>query len=374
MVRQALVESSVNDGTGLALYRGAHLCTWVCLPHKMAPGSGNGPWKWLLSCACSSLYRLEFFMWQLGCWDIHPRGCSLIKDSSSGHFCSGSCGHWPPFHPWACSYTTALILGLPVTPDKALGSSHDSSDSWPAWPAPNPSPPVGAVSVRGHMCPPKMALMSLGLWGKNFPSWQCQNIMSEMANLMCHLRAAQLQYYSCGKSLSTTVKLSKPSIISTVVTESRFSDRRHLSRWAFTLSSSKCLSLAAWMDTSRIITLLRHCPPWAISAAISSMLWFILATRQTSLRGAPKGDLRSRLRYLIIDQNTLLWTWGIMVLCLKCKREISIKIPLISFLIKGEKPDSPCCCCWMEVLKPLSCSLSIPWIREKENRNTHRHY
>lgn len=44
--------------------------------------------------------------------------------------------------------------------------------------------------------------------------------MSEMANLMCHLEAVQLQYYSHGKSLSTTVKLSKPSIISAIVTES----------------------------------------------------------------------------------------------------------------------------------------------------------
>lgn len=32
----------------------------------------------------AALYRLEFFMWQLGCWDIHPRGCALIKDGSSG--------------------------------------------------------------------------------------------------------------------------------------------------------------------------------------------------------------------------------------------------------------------------------------------------
>lgn len=87
----------------------------------MAPGLGNGAWKWLLSCAYSTLYRLGFFMWQSGCWDIHPRGCTLIKDSSSGHFCTVSCGHWPPFHPWACSYTAALLPGLPVTPSNTLG-------------------------------------------------------------------------------------------------------------------------------------------------------------------------------------------------------------------------------------------------------------
>lgn len=45
--------------------------------------------------------------------------------------------------------------------------------------------------------------------------------MSEMVNLMCHLKAVQLQYYSCGKSLSTIVKLSKSSIISAIVTESK---------------------------------------------------------------------------------------------------------------------------------------------------------
>lgn len=117
-----------------------HLCTWVCLPHKMAPGLGNGPWKWLLSCACSTLYRLEFFMWQLGCWDIHPRGCALIKDSSPGHFSSASCGHWPPFHPWARSHTTQLwfLVSLSLPPTALGGSSHDSSDSWPAWPLANP--------------------------------------------------------------------------------------------------------------------------------------------------------------------------------------------------------------------------------------------
>lgn len=145
MQRQGLIEQTVNDGVALALHQGAHRCTWVCLPHKMAPGLGNGPWKWLLSCARSSLYRLEFFMWQLGCWDIHPRGCALIKDSSSGHFCTASCGHWPPFHPWACSYTTALILGLPVTPQQSPGVV-----TWLEWlltcPAScNPSYPVGEL-------------------------------------------------------------------------------------------------------------------------------------------------------------------------------------------------------------------------------------
>lgn len=98
------------------------------LPHKMAPGLGNGPWKWLLPRACSALYRLEFFMWQLGCWDIHPRGCALIKDSSSGRFLH--CFLWPltSFSPVGLQlHTTALLLGLPVTPNNALGSSHDSS-------------------------------------------------------------------------------------------------------------------------------------------------------------------------------------------------------------------------------------------------------
>lgn len=143
MLRQRLIEHSMNDGTVLALYQGTHLCTWVCLPHKMAPGFGNGPWKWLLSCAYSTLYRLEFFMWQLGCWEIHLRGCALIKDSSSGHFCTASCGHWPPFHPWACSYSTALLLGLPVTPNNTLGVI-----TWLEWlltcmASWDPSPPDG---------------------------------------------------------------------------------------------------------------------------------------------------------------------------------------------------------------------------------------
>lgn len=111
----------MNDGGTLPPHQGEHLSVWVCLPHKMAPGSGNGPWKWLLSCACSTHHRLEFFMWHLGCWEIHPRGCALIRASSWGPFFSTSCGHWPPFHPWACSYTTALHLGLSVIPDSAVG-------------------------------------------------------------------------------------------------------------------------------------------------------------------------------------------------------------------------------------------------------------
>ncbi len=159
MIRHGLI-----DGTALALYEGAHLCTWVCLPHKMAPGSGNGPWKWLLSCAYSTLYRLEFFMWQLGCWDKRPRGCALIKDSSSGHFCTASCGHWPPFHPWACSLTTALLLGLPVTPNNTpgvvtwLARLLTRLASW------DPSPPVGEAvrmitdGVRVTFAPSKWRL------------------------------------------------------------------------------------------------------------------------------------------------------------------------------------------------------------------------
>lgn len=141
----------------------------------MAPGLGNWPWKWLLSYACSTLYRLEFFMWQSGCWDIHPRGCAFIKDSSSGHFCTASCGHWPPFHPWACSYTTALLLGLPVTPNNALELSHDSCDSWPAWPPKNLSPPVGESvrmitdSIKGHIPLPNSGYV-LGLLKEE--SWE----------------------------------------------------------------------------------------------------------------------------------------------------------------------------------------------------------
>lgn len=302
-LRQGLIEYTVDDGAALALYQGAHLytCFFFYLPHKMAPGLGNGPWKWLLSCACSALYRLEFFMWQLGCWDIHPRGCALIKDRSSGHFCTASCGHWPPFHPWACSYTTALLLGLPVTPNNGLGAVTWLEEWLLTCPASrNPSPPVGESvrmitdSVRVTFAPTKMAIMSLGFWRKNFPSWQCQNIMSEMASLMCHLKAVQLQYYSCGKSLSTTVKV-KHTIYHFYNSHwEQISDRGHLSYWTLYLEFKQIL--AAWMDTSGIITLLRHRPPWAISAAISSTLRFILATRQTSLRGAPKGDLRSRQR------------------------------------------------------------------------------
>lgn len=43
MVRQGFMGYNVNDGTALAQYQGVHLCTRVCLPHKMAPGLGNGP-------------------------------------------------------------------------------------------------------------------------------------------------------------------------------------------------------------------------------------------------------------------------------------------------------------------------------------------
>lgn len=206
-MRQGQRERAVKYGAALTPYQGAHLCVLVCLPHKMASGSGNGPWKWLLSCAHSTLYGLGFFMWQLGCWDTHPRGCTLIKDSSSGLFCTASCGHWPSFHPWACSYTAALLLGLAVTPSNTLGlvTWLKWLLTWPA--SRDPSLPVGEFAWNdrrlwmGHICPPKMAAISLGFQRQTFPSWQCQNIMSGMAKLMCHLKAAQPQNYSCGKKL-----------------------------------------------------------------------------------------------------------------------------------------------------------------------------
>lgn len=83
---------------------GADLCVWVCLPHKMAPGSANGPWKWLLSGASSALYRLSFFMWQLQAAGKDTPGVALsLRAVAAGAFCIASCGHWPPFHLWACS-------------------------------------------------------------------------------------------------------------------------------------------------------------------------------------------------------------------------------------------------------------------------------
>lgn len=42
-VRQGQRERAVKYGAALTPYQGAHLCVLVCLPHKMAPGSGNGP-------------------------------------------------------------------------------------------------------------------------------------------------------------------------------------------------------------------------------------------------------------------------------------------------------------------------------------------
>lgn len=181
------------------------------------------------------------------CWDILPRGCALIKDSSSGHFCTASCGHWPPFHPWACSYTTSLLLGLPVTPNNALGLSHDLSDSWPAWLSYNQSflPSCWRVGKndhrqrKGHMCPPKMAAMSFGFWRKTVLSWQCHNIMSETANLMCHLKAVQLQYYSCGKKLEHYSKTKQAIHHSCNSHWEQISDRKHLSCGTFAVSSRK---------------------------------------------------------------------------------------------------------------------------------------
>lgn len=266
MLRQGLKEHSVDDGTALAPYQDAHLCTWVCLPHKMAPGLGNGPWKWLLPGAHSTLYRLEFFMWQLGCWDIHPRGCALIKDSSSGHFCTASCGHWPPFHPWACSYTTALLLGLPVTPNNTLGLSHDLSDSWPAWPPETP-PLLSASQLEwsqtgeGHICPPQNGGYVLGLLKEEF---------SELTVSKHHVRNGQphvSSWSSTAAILFTWKKFEHYSKTKQAIYHfcnshwERISDRRHLSYWAFTWSSSKYLSCAAWMDPSRIITLLHPRPP-----------------------------------------------------------------------------------------------------------------
>lgn len=140
----------------------------------MAPGLGNGPWKWLLSCACSTQYRLEFFMWQLGCWDMHLRGCALIKSSSSGHFYTASCGHWPPFHPWACSYTTALLLGLPVPPTTMPLGRHET------WVTPDPPgllqpPPLPSTSqlewsqmAQGSHVPPQNGGYVPGLLKEEF--------------------------------------------------------------------------------------------------------------------------------------------------------------------------------------------------------------
>lgn len=237
----------------------------------MAPGLGNGPWKWLLSCARSSLYRLEFFMWQLGCWDIHPRGCALIKDSSSGRFCAASCGHWPPFHPWACSYTTAPILGLPVaSPTKALGWSHDSSDSWPAWPPATP-PILSGSRLQWSQAALRVTLPNPPHKKWRVYPWALEGRISQVDSVKTSCQkwptlCVILEQYSCSiihveKKLE---RYTEPSIISTIVTQSKFGDRKHLSGQTFTLSSSKCLGCAAWMDTSRIITLLRHCPPWAI--------------------------------------------------------------------------------------------------------------
>lgn len=175
LLRRVFIEHSVSHGTALAPYQGAHLCTWVCLPHKMAPGFGNGPWKWLLSCAYSTRYRLEFFMWQLGCWEIHPRGCALIKDSGSGHFLH--CFLWP--------LTSFLPVGVQLHYSSASrppchsqttprGPSHDSSDSWPAWPPETPpilsAGPVRMITgrVRVTFAPPKWRLCPWAFDGKSF--------------------------------------------------------------------------------------------------------------------------------------------------------------------------------------------------------------
>lgn len=242
----------------------------------MAPGLGNGAWKWLLSCAYSTLYRLGFFMWQSGCWDIHPRGCTLIKDSSSGHFCTVSCGHWPPFHPWACSYTAALLPGLPVTPSNTLGVV-----TWLEWlltwlASWDPSLPDGGLvgmiidHVRVTFPPQKWRLCPWAIDGRVFRVDSVKTSCQKWPNLCVILKQYSHNIIHVEKVCLSTVKLNKSSII--------FYNGR-----------------AAWMDRSRIITLLCHQTPWAFSAAISSMLWFILATTPTSLWGAPKGDLKSWL-------------------------------------------------------------------------------
>lgn len=69
-------------------------------------------------------------MWQLGCWDIHPRGCALIKDSSSGRFFAllPVATDLLSTRGLAASPQLGSLVSLSL-PRGALGSSHDSGDS-----------------------------------------------------------------------------------------------------------------------------------------------------------------------------------------------------------------------------------------------------
>lgn len=192
----------------------------------MALGLGNEPWKWQLSCAYSALYRLEFFMWQLGCWDIHPRGCTLIKDSSSGHFCTTSCGHWPPFYPWACSYTATLLLGLPVT-----SSNSQEVITWLKWlltclASWDPSLPVGKLVRMITDCirvitPPPQKKWRLCPWaceGRIFRVDSVKTSCQKWPNLCVILKQYSHNIIHVEKvCLSATVKLNKSSIMSATV-------------------------------------------------------------------------------------------------------------------------------------------------------------
>lgn len=240
---------------------------------------------------CSPVPQALYIDWSFSCgsrWDIFPRECALIKDSSSGHFSTASCGHWPPFHPWACSYTTALLLGLPVTPTKSPGVV-----TWLQWllTCPGsyaPSPPVGELvrmitdSARVTCAPPKWRLCPLAFEGRIFQVDSVKTSCQKQPTLCVILKR-----HSCSiihvEKVSATRKLSKLSITCAIVTVSKLV----IEGTCLVEPLPRVQACAAWVDTSRIITLLRRHSPWALCEAISSMLWFIFATRQTGLRGAP---------------------------------------------------------------------------------------
>lgn len=85
----------------------------------------------------------------------------------------------------------SVSLSLPTTP---RGLSHDS---WPA--RPPETPPLLSASrsewsqtMEGSRLPPsKWRLCPWAFEGRIFLSWRCQNIMSGMANFLCHLKEVQ---------------------------------------------------------------------------------------------------------------------------------------------------------------------------------------
>lgn len=103
-----------------------------------------------------------------GCWERHPRGRTLIKGSSSGHFFASLLVAADPH--FTCGLA-ATLLSLPVAPSDALKVLTWLALLLTGLASRHPSPTVSELfgTITGVMlAPTKMAVRSSGYQRKNF--------------------------------------------------------------------------------------------------------------------------------------------------------------------------------------------------------------